>query len=188
MRRSTFALILPLALAACGDDATVEKKNASTAEVAKSVADAGLKLKPGRWELTMKFARFEVEGMPPEAQKAMQEMMGQTRTYASCLTKEEAEKPDGSFFGQENENCRYDTFTMAGGKIDATMTCKDKNKGEGGEGGSGEAKMTMVGTYAPDSYDMAMTMKGKAPNGNAMNIEMAATSKHVGDCKGDEAS
>lgn len=183
MRRSTFALILPLALAACGDDATVEKKNASTAEVAKSVADAGMKLNPGRWELTMKFAKFEVEGMPPEAQKAMREMMGQTRTYASCLTKEEAEKPDGSFFGQENENCRYDTFTMGGGKIDAAMTCKDK-----GTQGSGEAKMTMAGTYSADTYDMTMKMQGKAPNGNAMNIEMAAASKHVGACKGDEAS
>ena len=88
--RAAIALI-PLAfLAACNDGGTVEKKNASTAEVAKSVADAGMKLNPGRWELTMQFKKFEVEGMPPEAKAAMQKMLGETRTFASCLTREQA--------------------------------------------------------------------------------------------------
>lgn len=179
--RAVCALILAVALSACGDDTSVEKKNASTAEVAKSVADAGMKLKPGRWELTMKFARFDVDGMPPEAKQAMQQMLGQGRTYASCLTKEEAEKPDGSFFGQEGESCRYDTFTMGGGKIDATMTCKGQ-----GVGGAGEAKMKLAGTYSADSYDITMDMQGAAPNGQKMNMAMAITSKHAGECKGDE--
>lgn len=181
--RAAYALLLAAALSACGDDKVVEKKDASTAEVAKSVADAGMKLKPGRWELTMNFAKFEVEGMPLEAQKAMEQMMGKGRTYASCLTKEEAEKPDGSFFGQEGTDCRYDTFTMGGGKVDATMTCK----GQGADG-TAEAKMKLAGTYSPDSYDMTMDMKGAAPNGKTMNMTMAIASKHVGDCKGDEQS
>jgi len=179
--RAACALILAVALSACGDDATVEKKNASTAEVAKSVADAGLKLNPGRWELTMKFAKFEVDGMPPEAKKAMEQMLGQGRTYASCLTKEEAEKPDGSFFGQEGEACRYDSFTMGNGKIDATMTCKGQ-----GMGGASEAKMKLAGTYSADTYDMTMDMQGAAPNGQKMNMTMAIASKHAGECKGDE--
>ncbi|NLR72898.1 DUF3617 domain-containing protein [Novosphingobium sp. ERN07] len=181
--RATIALLPLLALAACGDDATVEKKDATTAEVAKSVADAGMKLQPGRWELTMNFKKFDVEGMPPEAKQAMQQMMGQSRTFASCLTKEEAEKPDGSFFGQQGEDCRYDSFTMGDGKIDATMTCK----GSGSDVGT-SAKMKMAGTYSADSYDMTMNMDGTAPNGKTMSIEMAMASKHVGECKGDETS
>ena len=179
--RAAYALILAVALSACGDDKAVDKKDASTAEVAKSVADAGMKLNPGRWELTMKFAKFEVEGMPPEAKKAMEQMLGQGRTYASCLTKEEAEKPDGSFFGQEGEDCRYDSFTMGDGKIDAAMTCKGQ-----GVGGETEAKMKLAGTYSPDSYDMTMDMVGEAPNGKTMNMSMAIVSKHAGACKGDE--
>ena len=179
--RSAYALILAVALSACGDDKAVDEKNASTTEVAKKVADAGMKLNPGRWELTMKFARFEVEGMPPEAKKAMEQMLGQGRTYASCLTIEEAEKPDGSFFGQEGEDCRYDSFTMGGGKIDAAMTCK----GEGPDG-TAEAKMTLAGTYSPDTYDMTLDMKSTAPNGKAMNMQMAIVSRHAGPCKGNE--
>ncbi len=179
--RAAYALILAACLAACGDDKKVDEKNASTAQVAKKVADAGMKLTPGRWELTMKFARFEVEGMPPEARKQMQQMLGQSRTFASCLTKEETEKPDGSFFGQAGADCRYDTFTMGGGKIDAAMTCTGK-EGEG----TASAKMTMVGTYSADNYDMTMAMNGMAPNGKAMNMEMALASKRTGECRGDE--
>lgn len=179
--RAAIALMSLAFLAACNDGGTVERKNASTAEVAKSVADAGMKLNPGRWELTMQFKKFEVEGMPPEAKAAMQKMLGETRTFASCLTKEEAEKPDGKFFGQQGEDCKYDTFTMGNGKIDATMTCKGT-----GEDAGNMAKMTLAGTYSPDTYDMTMDMNGTAPNGKQMVMQMALTSKHKGECKGDE--
>lgn len=181
--RAAFALFPLLVLAACDEPATVEKKDASTSEVAKSVAGAGMKLKPGRWELTMNFSKLEVEGMPPEARQAMQQMMGEKRTFASCLTKEEADKPDGSFFGQQGEDCRYDSFSMGGGRIDATMTCK----GAGPDAGA-SAKMKLAGTYSEDSYDLTMSMDGQAPNGKAMSMQMSLASKHMGDCKGDEAS
>lgn len=179
--RTAIALIPLALLAACNDGPTVEKKNASTVEVAKSVADAGMKLNPGRWELTMQFKKFEVEGMPPEAKAAMQKMLGETRTFASCLTKEQAEKPDGKFFGQQGEDCKYDTFTMGGGKIDATMTCKGT-----GENAGNNASMTLAGTYSADTYDMTMDMNGTAPNGKAMVMQMGLSSKHKGDCKGNE--
>ena len=167
--RAAYALMLAVAL--------------SAADVAKSVADAGMKLNPGRWELTMKFANFEVAGMPPETRQEMQQMLGQGRTYASCLTKEEAEKPDGSFFGQEGADCRYETFTMGDGKIDATMACK----GEGPDGTT-SANMKLSGTYSPNTYDMTMDMKGKAPNGQDMKMTMAIVSKHAGACRGNEES
>lgn len=181
--RAVYALMLVAALSACGDDKSVEKKDASAAEVAKAVKDAGVKLKPGRWELTMNFAKFEVEGMPPEAKKAMEQMLGKGRTYSNCLTEEEAEKPDGAFFGQEGANCRYETFTMDGGKVDAAMTCK----GEGPQGAT-EAKMKMTGTYGADAYTMTMDMQGAAPNGKTMNMTMAIAGKHAGTCQGNEES
>ncbi len=179
--RGVDAVMLAVALSACGDDKAVDEKNASTATVAKKVADAGMKLNPGRWELTMKFSRFDIEGMPPEAKQQMQGMLGQNRTFTSCLTKEQAEKPDGSFFGQQGDECRYDRFVMGDGKIDAAMTCK----GEGDQG-MGAANMTLAGTYSADNYDMTMDMQGTAPNGKAMNMAMSLVSKRVGECRGDE--
>lgn len=179
--RAAYALIVVLALSACGDEKTVDEKNASTATVAKKVADTGMKLTPGRWRLTMNFTRFDIEGMPPEAKQQMQTMLGKDRSFTSCLTKEQADKPDGSFFGQQGEDCRYDRFAMGDGKIDAAMTCK----GDGPDG-TGQAKMTLAGTYSPDTYKMTMDMQGAAPNGKTMNMAMSLVSKRMGECKGDE--
>lgn len=173
------SLIMVLALGGCDDGKAVDAKNESPQGVAKKVADAGIRLEPGHWESTMQFVRMDIKGMPPEAQQAMQQMMGKGRSFASCLTREEAEKPEGKFFGQQENDCRYDSFTMGGGKIDAKMTCK--NEGH-------DTVMTMAGTYSPRSYDMQVSMTGKAPNGQQMDMGMALTSKRTGECTGKEDS
>jgi hypothetical protein len=172
-----FALSAALALGACGGGKTVTATNESVSGVAKKVADAGLHFQPGRWESTMKFVKLDMEGMPPEANAAMQKAMGQDHTFASCLTKEEAEKPGSKFFGQTDQDCKYDTFSMGGGKIDAKMRCKTAH---------GAQIMTMNGTYTADTYDMTMSINGTGPEGKAMSMSMAMSAKHSGACTGKE--
>ena len=55
-------------------------------------------------------------------------------------------RPKEDFFAGKNNDCRYDHFTMGGGKIDAAMHC-------GGKDGESQV-MQMAGTYSPDSYQM----------------------------------
>ena len=50
-------------------------------------------------------------------------------------------KPKEDFFAGKNSECRYDHFTMGGGKIDAMMHC--------GKEGHGQT-MRMAGTYSSD--------------------------------------
>lgn len=171
------ALSAALALAGCGSEKSVTAKNESVSDVAKKVSDAGLKFNPGRWDSTMKFVNMEMEGMPPEAKAMMSKILGKDRTFASCLTKEEAEKPDGKFFGQADKRCKYDSFTMGGGKIDAKMTCNAEQ---------GTQTMTMQGSYTPDTYDMTMSISGAGPEGKAMSMEMQISAKHNGACTGKE--
>jgi hypothetical protein len=171
------ALSAALALAGCGSEKTVTASNESVSDVAKKVSEAGMKFNPGRWESTMKFVKLDMEGMPPEAKDMMAKMMGKDRTFSSCLSKEEAEKPDAKFFGQADARCKYDSFTMGGGKIDAKMTCKAEQ---------GLQTMTMAGTYTPDSYEMTMGIAGNGPEGKAMSMEMQVSAKHAGDCTGKE--
>ncbi len=59
-----------------------------------------------------------------------------------CLKAEDAAKPRADFFQGEGSDCDYDTFTMANGKIDSELTCKD---------GPLSLKVTMTGTYTKDS-------------------------------------
>ncbi len=171
------ALSMALALAGCGSGKTVTATNESVSGVAKKVSEAGMHFNPGRWDSTMKFVKLEMEGMPPEAKEMMGKMLGKDRTFATCLTKEEAEKPDAKFFGQADERCKYDTFAMGGGKIDAKMTCKAEQ---------GAQTMTMVGGYTADTYQMTMSIDGKGPGGKAMSMQMQLSAKRSGECTGKE--
>lgn len=174
---TALALSAALALAGCGSEKTVTASNESVSSVAGKIADAGMKFNPGRWDTTMKFIKLDMEGMPPEAKDMMAKVMGKDRTFASCLSKEEAEKPEAKFFGQADERCKYDSFTMGGGKIDSKMSCKSEN---------GTQAITMSGTYTADAYDMTMAINGQGPNGKAMAMTMGLSAKHNGECTGKE--
>lgn len=171
------ALSAALALGACSSEKAVTATDASVSDVAKKVAGSGLKFNPGRWESNMKFVKLKMEGMPPEAQAMMSKIMGKDRIFASCLTKEEAEKPEAKFFGQADDRCKYDTFSMGGGKIEAKMTCK-------AEGGM--QTMTMSGSYTPDTYDMTMSINGQGMESKPMSMTMALSAKRNGECTGKE--
>ena len=173
------ALSAALALGACGSGKTVTATNESVSGVAKKVADSGLKFNPGHWESTMKFIKMDMEGMPPEAKDMMSKMMGKDRTFASCLSKADAEKPEAKFFGQADDRCKYDSFSMGGGKIDSKMSCKSEQ---------GVQAITMAGTYTQDAYDMTMSINGQGPMGKAMSMTMAISSKHNGECTGKEGA
>ena len=86
-------------------------------------------------------------------------------------------RPKEDFFAGKNNECRYDHFTMGGGKIDAAMHC-------GGRMAKARL-MQMAGTYSPESYQMQTSMKmegGSTPQG-AMAMTMRIEANRVGECK-----
>lgn len=170
-------LIAVLALGACSKEPTVVAKDESVESVVKKVEAANLKPQPGRWEATMKLGRMEMPGMPPQAQEQMNKQIGTTQTFASCLTPEQANHPNGSFFQKGAEGCKYDHFVMSGGKIDAVMTCKQQNS---------TLKMTMAGTYSEAVYDITVTSKGEVSPGVPMTMDLGITARRTGECRGDE--
>jgi len=172
-----------LLLGACNSSPTVTATNASGEEVAAKIAASGIKdqfVSPGHWRTTMAIEEMTIPGTPPELAEQMKAHMGKGRSFESCLTPEEARKPKEDFFAKGNGNCRYDRFTMGGGKIDAVMQCKM---------GEGTRKMTMNGTYGADAYRMivASTGTGDAKNPMAgMSMKMVMDAKRTGECTGKE--
>lgn len=180
LRRIAAFSLTAFALAAmggCGKQRSVEAENESVESVAKKVADADIRLQPGRWESTMTMQSMEMPNLPPEAQKAMQAQKGMSHTFSHCLTPEEAAAPRAGFFQKQASGCTYDHFTMAGGKIDAEMSCKD---------GSGPGKMKMQGTYSSDAYTMAIQSEGEMQPGQPMKVAMNIASRRTGECTGKE--
>lgn len=180
------AVLILLALTACNREPEVNARNASVAEVADKVADAaasGAFVRPGKWHSTVTIERMEVPGMPPELAQRMKSMMADRHSAGSdsCLTPEDVKRPKEGFFAGADKSCRYDRFTMAGGKIDAVMKCAS---------GGASQTMTMTGTYGPDDYRMQMTMDGAQAGGatdRGMNMTMRVDAKRVGQCDGKTA-
>lgn len=171
-----------LALAACGQKADVELKNASVEDVAKATRDAQ-KLEPGLWKTTVEVVSVEMPGMPA-AQKGMADAMSQSMKAAKnvsehCVTKEESEKPPAKMLGGDG-NCSFENFKMAGGSIDAKMLCKPA-------GAPGQMAMTMKGSFGGESYalDSQMTMSGMpgATDGAAMVVKAKTSGQRIGECK-----
>ncbi|QNN68177.1 DUF3617 domain-containing protein [Sphingomonas lutea] len=182
MKAAIFACSTALALTACDKGPEIREENASVAEVANKVADAGGAtnfVRPGRWESTVTIEEMSIPGMPAEASREMRGMQGQEQTSVSCLTEAEAKRPREDFFAGNNKSCRYDRFTMADGKIDAVMKCSN-------EGGT--QTMTMQGNYSPTTYNMTMTMQGEGAASAGMAMKMRVDARHRGQCTGDEGA
>ena len=169
-----------LALSACGrSEPEVEARNASVEEVAEQVREASGAdsfIRPGRWVSTVQFDELVAPGMPPGAAEQMKQMMGEGRSYESCLTEAEASRPKEDFFTGRSEQCRYDHFTMGGGKIDARMRCA--------QGGATQV-MAMQGTYSPETYQMVMrtSLEGAPEPAGGMTMRMRVEARRVGECR-----
>lgn len=177
------AAVLPLA--ACDRSPQVNEKDASVEEVAQKVRESGADaafVRPGLWESKVTIEQFDVPGMPAEMVQRMKTMMAQNQEHGfqTCLTAEEVKRPKEDFFAGKNKECRYEHFTMGGGKIDAAMHCGGKD---------GTQVMQMAGTYSPESYQMQTAMKMEAGGGaeGGMAMTMRVEARRVGECTGKES-
>ena len=184
MRYSIVLMAFALPLAACNQGPTIHEENASAAEVQREIAKAGGSdsfVRPGLWESKVTIEEMSMPGMPAEMASKMPSFGGRVETGQSCLTAEEAKRPKEDFFAGDNKNCRYDHFTMAGGKIDAAMKCTVEQASQ---------TMTMKGSYTPDTYNMQMSMTAQGGQGYdaGMTMRMRVDARRVGECTGKEAA
>jgi hypothetical protein len=183
IRYSHLLILTALTLTACNGGPTVTATNASGEEVAAKVKAAGIDtpfVAPGHWQTTMTIKDLSFPNMPPQMAAQMKAHMGSAKTFDSCLTPEEAKKPNEDFFAKGTGNCRYDKFSMGDGKVDAVMQCSQEGF---------ERTMSMNGTYGPDAYHMNLASTGAPAKGNpmaAMSMKMEMDAKRTGDCTGKE--
>lgn len=186
--RTAAAASLILALGACGSSKTVTAENATTKEVAAKVKASGIAqdgfVSPGRWQMTSTVESLNIPGLPPEMAKRMKAATGKPQVFEHCLTEEEAKKPKEDFFaGNDAKACRYDNFTLGGGKIAMVMHCNAP--------GGGRQVMTMNGTYSADAYRMtiATEVEGAQPGGTPMKgttLNATIDARRLGVCTGKE--
>ncbi len=118
---------------------------------------SALNLKPGKWQITVEMQMSGVR-IPPA-------------TTTQCITREEAESPDGalphSLGNGKDDDCKLSDVKMEGDSVAFRLTCPKK-------------QVTAEGTfhYAGDAYDG--TMRINMPSGE---LTQKFAGKHVGECE-----
>lgn len=185
MKHAVCVVASVLCLTGCNKGPTVELHNATGNQVAKAVAASGMMngdtmIEPGLWQSKVTVLEMNIPGLPPEYAAKMKQSMAERRNQSSshCVKPEDVKRPKEDFFGAD-KSCKYDHFTMGGGKIDVQMVCSE-------EGSTQTSNMT--GTYTPTTYSMDMSMKGTGEGReNGMTMKMHVDSQRVGDCTGKES-
>lgn len=181
MRQMMLLAACAVALASCNKGPEVSVKNASVNDVARAVSTSGVMnsdtmVQPGLWESKVTIQQMDIPGMPPQYADRMKQAMAEHRTDSSkhCITEADVKKPKADFFGAD-KSCKYDHFTMGGGKIDIAMVCREEESTQTSK---------MSGTYTPTSYSMDVSSSASGGNQNGMQMKMHVDSQRVGECTG----
>ena len=171
-----------LCLSACNKGPEVELHNATGNQVAQAVTTAGVMnsdsmVQPGLWESKVAVQEMNIPGMPPQYAAKMKQEMAEHRNSSSkhCIKPEDVKKPKEDFFGAD-KSCKYNHFTMGGGKIDIQMVCREENMTQ---------TTNMSGSYTPTTYSLDMNSTGTGPQ-QGMTMKMHVDAKRIGECTGKE--
>jgi hypothetical protein len=183
MKHAVCVIASVICLGACNKGPSVELKNATGTEVAAAVKQSGVMntesmIEPGLWQSKTDVQEMTMPGMPPEFAAKMKQSMAQSRneTSSHCVTADEVKKPKEGFFGGD-KSCKYQHFTMGGGKIDAQMVCSEEGSTQ---------TTSLSGTYTSTSYAMDVSSTGSGGPQNGMSMKLHVDSKRIGECTGKE--
>ena len=183
MKHGVCVLASIVCLTACNKGPTVELHNATGNEVAEAMTKAGVMnsdtmVQPGLWQSKATVLEMNMPGIPAQYAAQMKQSIAEHRneTSSHCIKPEDVKKPKEDFFGAD-KSCKYDHFTMGGGKIDVAMVCREEET---------TMNTQVSGSYTPTSYSIDSSMTGTGGRENGMSMKMHVDAKRVGECTGKE--
>lgn len=177
---SLIALAAAGLLAACSGAGTSDADGdgkVSLGEAAKQAEAQGVKPEPGLYKTTVTMTALDIPGMPPEMKD---HGAGLVTTAEDCLTPEEVEKGYEAMVKQgQDGDCAYESFTLAGGKLDAVLACNAQGRA---------TRTTITGTTTSTGAELTATT-AMAFDGAGKGT-MTATVKHerIGECPAEAAT
>ncbi|MBV9840125.1 MAG: DUF3617 domain-containing protein [Sphingomonadaceae bacterium] len=132
-----------------------------------TTAGAGI-VQPGMWRTTTTVTAVDMPGAPSGI---AQMMKGHPNTFTHCVTPDEAAKDPRALISND-KSCQFKNYSMAGGKLDATMICNH---------GGGATTISTSGNYTPTSYTAVSHVVDSSRGG--MNMTASVSSTLVGACK-----
>jgi hypothetical protein len=161
-------VIAILLLAACGS-----QDKAGNGAAAKAGGGATIALAPGQWETIVEVTGLNITG-GPRLPGGMTPPLPPPTTVRSCLTPEQAARPNANFLSGSGEGggCNSENLSMAGGSIQGTITCSSAGA---------TIRTTINGRFGTDSYETESQSRITS-NGMTMETTGRTRSRRVGDC------
>lgn len=156
----------PALVMGCGGEDT---RNMSANQVAATLAD--VPIAPGAWEIASEVVHVAALNLPIEVRDRM---IGGRPALRSCVTPEQAARPNARFLAAGDNDCTYADFTMRDGRMTGTMRCPDPN------GGATVARME--GDYRREAYVLRMTIETPMPDGAVMRVQTRTMGRRIGAC------
>ncbi len=181
MKKTMILIAGATVLASCNKGPEVNVRNATGNQVSEAVKQSGVMtsgamIEPGLWESKVTIQEMSIPGIPAQYAAKMKQSIAEHQQQASkhCLTEADVKKPKEDFFGAD-KSCRYDHFTMGGGKIDVAMVCRSDETTQ---------NMNVSGSYTPTSYSIDTSMNGSGGQQQGMSMKMHVDANRVGQCTG----
>ena len=177
MMRKTTSAIAILLLAACGgqngNEQVGSNGTAGASESASSGGAAGVALQPGEYETRVEVTRMAMSNMP-NMPAGMTPPTPPPTTIRSCLTPEQAARPNANFLSGSGETggCDYSDFSMEGGRMRGTVQCSSAGT---------TMRSTFDGQFTSTGYEMTSQAQTSA-SGMTMDMETRTTARRIGDC------
>ena len=178
MKHAVYVFASVACLPACNKGPEVDLRNANANQVSQAVKQSGMMtsdtiVEPGLWQSKVTVLEMNIPGIPAQYADKMKAEMAEHRNQSSshCIKPEDVKKPKEDFFGAD-KSCRYDHFTMGGGKIDIHMVCRQENMTQ---------TTSMAGSYTPTTYALDMSSRGSGPQ-QGMTMKMHVDAKRIGEC------
>jgi len=181
MKYAFCVLASVLCVTACNKGSTVNVKNATANQVSQAVRQSGVMnsdamVQPGLWESKVTIHEINFPGMPAQYLDRMKQTFAEhsNDTNKHCIKPEDVKRPKEDFFGAD-KSCKYDHFTMGGGKIDVAMVCRREAITQ---------NMNVSGSYTPTSYSIDTAMTGSGGKEQGMSMKMHVDAQRIGECTG----
>ena len=145
---------------------------------AVSVKDAAEKAKaemvrpaPGLYKTTVTMTNIDIPGLPPEMAG---HGAGMVTTTENCLTAADVDKGFEALVKQGQDGaCTYESFDLAGGKVDAVLVCKAQGR---------DTRTVLSGTATKTGADLTAATAMDFEGVGKATLSFSTKHERVGEC------
>jgi hypothetical protein len=142
--------------------------------IAKGLSDIA-PMKPGLWNIDVRFDAMDVPSLSGKKAKEIAEKMSKAASSRQCLSTAEAKNPPAMFYGGVgSKNCRYRSVSATDGKVTIALSCVKQNMAT--------VDTELNGTTTDSAFDFGVTSALRLPVIGKVDLRGTAVGRYVGEC------